>query len=134
MTPAQQDNVVDECFQCKLCYVNCPYTPELHEWVLDFPRLMLRADSMRRANGQVSLRDRATTAVLGRTDAIGRIATSTGGVTNAIMGAKPGSLIRKVVAATSGVSPLQVLARAYGFTPEGKFDVRAMEAGQGRTM
>lgn len=109
MTPAQQDHVVDECFQCKLCYVNCPYTPELHEWAIDFPRLMLRTDSMRRANGQVSLRDKVTTAVLGRTDTLGKIATSTGGVTNAIMGAKPGSLIRKVVAATSGVSSIRLL-------------------------
>ena len=56
MTPAQQDQVADECFQCKLCYVNCPYIPELHEWALDFPRLMLRHDSMRMANGQVTLR------------------------------------------------------------------------------
>ena len=46
LTPAQQDQVVDECFQCKLCYINCPYIPELHEWALDFPRLMLRADAM----------------------------------------------------------------------------------------
>ena len=52
---------MDECFQCKLCYVMCPYIPELHEWALDFPRLMLRADAMRRANGQVSARDKATT-------------------------------------------------------------------------
>ncbi len=51
LTPAEQDQVVDECFQCKLCYINCPYIPELHEWELDFPRLMLRADAMRHANG-----------------------------------------------------------------------------------
>ena len=45
LTPAEQDQVVDECFQCKLCYVNCPYIPGQHEWALDFPRLMLRADA-----------------------------------------------------------------------------------------
>ena len=27
LTTAEQDQVVDECFQCKLCYVNCPYIP-----------------------------------------------------------------------------------------------------------
>ena len=43
--------VVDECFQCKLCYINCPYTPELHEWALDFPRLMLRSEAMRWRTG-----------------------------------------------------------------------------------
>lgn len=35
------DRVVDLCFQCKLCYPNCPYTPP-HEFALDFPRLLLR--------------------------------------------------------------------------------------------
>jgi glycerol-3-phosphate dehydrogenase subunit C len=71
LTPAQQDQVIDECFQCKLCYVNCPYVPGQHEWALDFPRLMLRADSMRLATGQVSVRDRATTQMMARTDMIG---------------------------------------------------------------
>ena len=111
MTPAQQDQVVDECFQCKLCYVMCPYIPELHEWALDFPRLMLRADAMRRANGQVSARDKATTAIMGRTDAIGTVATTPGlgVVTNVVMGSKPGSLVRKVVEKTAGISSVRML-------------------------
>lgn len=109
MTPAQQDHVVDECFQCKLCYVNCPYTPELHEWAIDFPRLMLRTDAMRRANGQESMRSKITTAILGRTDLLGKVATSTGPITNMVLGAKPGSIIRKVVELTSGVSSQRLL-------------------------
>lgn len=109
MTPAQQDHVVDECFQCKLCYINCPYTPELHEWAIDFPRLMLRTDAMRRANGQVSIRNKITTAVLGRTDALGKVATSTGAITNMVLGAKPGSMLRKVMELTSGVSSKRLL-------------------------
>ena len=111
MTPAQQDHVVDECFQCKLCYVMCPYIPELHEWALDFPRLMLRADAMRRANGQVSARDKATTAIMGRTDAIGTVATTPGlgVVTSVVMGSKPGSLVRKVVEKTAGISSVRML-------------------------
>jgi len=109
MTPAQQDHVVDECFQCKLCYVMCPYIPELHEWALDFPRLMLRADAMRRANGQVSARDKLTTAVMGHTDALGKVATKAGVVSNVVMGAKPGSLIRKVVEKTAGISSVRML-------------------------
>ena len=36
--------VVDLCYQCKLCYNHCPYTPP-HRWQVDFPRLMLRARS-----------------------------------------------------------------------------------------
>lgn len=110
MTPAQQDHVIDECFQCKLCSINCPYTPNQHEWALDFPRLMLRANAMRRENGQVSLRNKLTTAVMGRTDAIGKAATSMGVVTGVVMGAKPGSLIRKVVEKTAGISSVRLLA------------------------
>ena len=110
MTPAQQDHVIDECFQCKLCSINCPYTPNQHEWALDFPRLMLRANAMRRENGQVSLRNKLTTAVIGRTNAIGKAAISMGVVTGVVMGAKPGSLIRKVVEKTAGISSVRLLA------------------------
>jgi len=110
MTPAQQDHVIDECFQCKLCSINCPYTPNQHEWALDFPRLMLRANAMRRENGQVSLRNKLTTAVIGRTNAIGKVATSIGVVSGVVMGAKPGSLIRKVVEKTAGISSVRLLA------------------------
>lgn len=109
MTPAQQDHVIDECFQCKLCYVSCPYTPELHELALDFPRLMLRANAMRRANGHVSIRSKMTTALLGHTNAIGKAATKFEAVSNVILGAKPGSLMRKVVAKTAGISSVRVL-------------------------
>lgn len=109
MTPAQQDHVADECFQCKLCYVNCPYTPGQHEWALDFPRLMLRASATRNANGQVSLRNKITTAMLGRTDTLGKVATSTGSLANKVLGAKQGSVIRKVVEATVGVSSVRLL-------------------------
>jgi glycerol-3-phosphate dehydrogenase subunit C len=109
LTPAQQDQVVDECFQCKLCYINCPYIPELHEWKLDFPRLMLRADAMRTTNGQVSLRDRATTKVMARTDLVGTVGSVAAPVMNKMMGAQPGSLIRKVIEKTAGISGERLL-------------------------
>ena len=109
LTPEQQDQVVDECFQCKLCYVNCPYIPGLHEWALDFPRLMLRTDSMRRANGQVSLRKKLTTEFMGHTDALGKAATSSGPIANLVMGSEPGSFVRKVIEKTSGVSSVRLL-------------------------
>ena len=109
MTPAQQDHVNDECFQCKLCYVQCPYAPGQHEWALDFPRLMLRAAAMRRANGQVSLRDKATTVFIGNTDAIGKVAVASATIVNKVVGARPGSIIRKVVEKTVGVSSVRLL-------------------------
>ena len=109
LTPAQQDQVVSECFQCKLCYINCPYVPDLHEWALDFPRLMLRADAMRHSAGHVSARDKATTAVMGRTDLMGKAATISAPLANKVIGAKPGSLVRKVVEKASGVSSVRML-------------------------
>jgi len=109
LTSAQQDQVIDECFQCKLCYVNCPYIPGQSEWELDFPRLMLRADAMRHANDQVSMRDRVTTNVMGRTDLLGKVATKAAPVVNKMMGAKPGSLVRKAIEITAGVSSERVL-------------------------
>jgi len=61
-------NVVDLCYQCKLCYNHCPYHPP-HRWMVDFPRLMLRARASRAAAEGVPLQDK----VLGRADLIGRI-------------------------------------------------------------
>jgi glycerol-3-phosphate dehydrogenase subunit C len=108
LTPAEQDQVVDECFQCKLCHVNCPYTPGQHEWNVDFPRLMLRARAMQRANGIMSARSRATSRVTGRTDLVGTLATSSS-VVNRIVNATPGSGIRKVVEKVAGVSSVRLL-------------------------
>jgi glycerol-3-phosphate dehydrogenase subunit C len=109
LTPAQQDQVVDECFQCKLCYINCPYIPEVHEWAVDFPRLMLRVDAMRHANGQFSIRSRVTDAVLGHTDRLGMVATKTATPTNKIVGAKQGSVMRKAMEVVTGVSSVRLL-------------------------
>lgn len=109
LTPHQQDQVIDQCFQCKLCYINCPYIPELHEWALDFPRLMLRADAMRHDTGQVSVRSKATNAVMGRTDLMGKLAISSGSLANKVVGAQPGSLVRKAVEKVTGVSSVRLL-------------------------
>lgn len=109
LTPEQQDQVADECFQCKLCYINCPYIPELHEWALDFPRLMLRHDAMRQATGQVGLRKRITNELMGRTDALGTVASAAAPIANVVLGAKPGSMVRKLVEKTTGVSSVRLL-------------------------
>ena len=61
--------VGEECYQCKLCYNHCPYTPP-HRWAIDFPRLMLRQKVVQSKREGVSLRDK----ILGRPDLIGRIA------------------------------------------------------------
>ncbi|HOK48499.1 MAG TPA: heterodisulfide reductase-related iron-sulfur binding cluster, partial [Bryobacteraceae bacterium] len=71
LTPADVDRVIDLCFQCKICYVKCPYTPEdKHEFQLDFPRLIMRANAIRRKKRSGSLRSY----VLSRPELLGRLA------------------------------------------------------------
>jgi glycerol-3-phosphate dehydrogenase subunit C len=106
LTPAEQDKVVDECYQCKLCYVKCPYIPP-HEWELDFPRLMLRAEAVQ-VKRHSTLKDKVTTQMLGRTDLLGKLATTTPGLANATVG-KPGSLIRRTMEKVVGVAAERVL-------------------------
>ncbi len=106
LTAAEQDRVVDECYQCKLCYVKCPYVPP-HEWELDFPRLMLRAEAVRRKH-HGSLREKVTTQALGRTDLLGRVATATAPLTNKAL-EQPGSVVRRVMDKVVGVAAERVL-------------------------
>ena len=72
------NEVVDLCFQCKLCYIKCPYTPGDHEWAIDFPRLMARAKAKKVKDDGVSLADRA----LGNPDLVGRLGTATSPLAN----------------------------------------------------
>lgn len=58
ITSADYRKMVDLCWQCKLCFNHCPYTPP-HEWNIDFPRLMLRAKAARAKHEGISLQDRA---------------------------------------------------------------------------
>ena len=63
--------VVDLCFQCKLCWIKCPYTPGNHEWAIDFPRLMARAKAKQVKDNGTPLSDK----LLGHPDAVGKVAT-----------------------------------------------------------
>ncbi len=56
MTPFEQDQVVDQCYQCTLCSLDCPYVTEPDDSSVDFPRLMLRAKAMQHAEGIASTR------------------------------------------------------------------------------
>jgi len=57
LSDADVDQVVDLCFQCKLCWPNCPYVPP-HDWALDFPRLLLRWKAHRTRREGTPLADR----------------------------------------------------------------------------
>ena len=70
---------MDACFQCKLCEVQCPYTPrDEHEYQLDFPKLVHRYRAIRVEKEGVTLRQR----VLGDPDAAGKLARMSFGMAN----------------------------------------------------
>jgi glycerol-3-phosphate dehydrogenase subunit C len=60
--------MVDLCWQCKLCFNHCPYTPP-HRWAIDFPRLLLRAKAARASVEGVTRQDRW----LGEIDTVGAV-------------------------------------------------------------
>jgi glycerol-3-phosphate dehydrogenase subunit C len=70
--------VVDLCFQCKLCYIKCPYTPGDHDWAIDFPRLIARAKAQEVRKNGVPLADK----LLGNPDLVGKLGTATAPLAN----------------------------------------------------
>ena len=62
--------VGDQCWQCKLCYIKCPYTAdEGASELLDFPRLMARERAARARRDGIPLVDR----ILGEPQLIGQL-------------------------------------------------------------
>lgn len=79
LTAADTAKVMDSCFQCKLCEVQCPYTKrDGHEFNLDFPRLVQRYVAQNAKRERPSLRDR----VLGNPDLAGALARASLGLAN----------------------------------------------------
>lgn len=79
LTDAETAGVMDACFQCKLCEVNCPYSPrDKHAFVVDFPRLVARYKAQRARKKGVPVRDR----LLGDPDSLARAARLGGPLTN----------------------------------------------------
>ena len=79
LTKVEIAEVMDACFQCKLCEVQCPYTPrDKHEFQLDFPKLVHRWKAQKTRREGLSLRDK----ILRDPDAAGRLARSSFGMAN----------------------------------------------------
>jgi len=79
VTAGETDRIADQCFQCKLCEVQCPYTVrDGHEYQLDFPRLIHRYEAVRARTKGMSLRDR----VLGNPDQTAKLARASLGLAN----------------------------------------------------
>jgi glycerol-3-phosphate dehydrogenase subunit C len=78
---AETRQVMNSCFQCKLCEVQCPYTKrDGHEYQLDFPRMVHRYRAIEAHQEGLSIRDR----ILGNPDAAARAARASGGLANAM--------------------------------------------------
>jgi glycerol-3-phosphate dehydrogenase subunit C len=79
ITETQTQSVMDSCFQCKLCEVECPYTPRKgHEFLLDFPNLVHRHKAIKAKESGVALRHR----ILGNPDFAGQMARMSFGMAN----------------------------------------------------
>jgi len=88
--------VVDDCFQCKLCYIKCPYTPGDHAWAIDFPRLMARAKAQEVKKHGVPLVDK----LLGNPDLVGKVGTTIAPLAN---WANENALNRKLMESVIGI-------------------------------
>ncbi len=93
------DAVTDLCWQCKLCYIDCPYTPDQgHAWALDFPRVLSRQKANRARRDGVTLQDMA----LGEPGRLGQlVAGPLAGVTNLV---NANRLVRKANEKVLGIS------------------------------
>jgi Fe-S oxidoreductase len=80
VTESETKTVMDSCFQCKLCEVQCPYTPrDNHPYQLDFPKLVHRYQAIRaKKTKKFSLR----TMFLKNPDFSGKLARSSLGMVN----------------------------------------------------
>jgi Fe-S oxidoreductase len=70
LAPAVVDEVIDLCYNCKMCELKCPYTThDGHEFQLDFARLMIRAKAVNAKEHGIAVRDR----LLGNPDLLGSV-------------------------------------------------------------
>ncbi len=96
---ADFQSVTELCWQCKLCYIDCPYTPDQkHEWQLDIPRLLMREKAQRAQRNGVTLQDMA----LGEPGRLG--AMSAGPMAGLVNFVNTQSLMRKVNEKVLGIS------------------------------
>ena len=92
-------SVTDLCWQCKLCYIKCPYTAdEGHEWLIDIPRLLTRSKAQGARRNGVTLQDR----VLGEPQLLGKMTAGPMAPIANLVNAN--SLVRKVNEKVLGIS------------------------------
>jgi glycerol-3-phosphate dehydrogenase subunit C len=93
------ETVSDHCWQCKLCYIKCPYTPDEGAYeALDFPRLMAREKAQRARRDGVPLVDQ----ILGEPRLVG--AAGSGPQAKLANLVNANRLVRKVAEKVTGIS------------------------------
>ncbi len=110
LTPAEQDSIIDQCLHCKLCAVGCPYAPGRDDAAVDIPRTRVRAMAMRAASDRSASRPRRGSVAV-RVGRLGSMGAGVSAVVNRIAGAPAGSLTRRALARTTGISARRLLPR-----------------------
>lgn len=105
LTRADLRKTEDLCYQCKLCYFRCPYIAP-HQYDMDIPRLMIRANLVNTKKDGLSLIDR----VIGDTDLLGKVGGLTAPLANWGNQAAP---VRFVMEKTAGIHRDAVLPRMH---------------------
>jgi glycerol-3-phosphate dehydrogenase subunit C len=92
-------SVSDACWQCKLCYIKCPYTPdEGSKELLDFPRLMAREKAVRAQREGIPLVDQ----ILAEPQLVGQLGSGKAAPIANLISAN--RLLRKVQEKVTGIS------------------------------
>jgi glycerol-3-phosphate dehydrogenase subunit C len=92
-------SITDLCWQCKLCYIECPYTADQkHEWLVDVPRLLMRTKAQSARRNGVTLQDQ----VLGEPGVLGAVASGVAAPLANLVNAN--RLVRKVNEKVLGIS------------------------------
>lgn len=99
----------DECWQCKLCFIKCPYTADEGAYeLLDYPRLMAREKAVRARRDGIAFVDK----ILGEPQLLGAAGSGVAAPLANLISAN--RLLRKVQEKVTGISaefPLPTFAR-----------------------
>jgi len=112
LTYDQKWEVIDLCYQCKLCDPVCPYTPDKeHEFQLDFPKLMTRAQAIRSLDQHIKPSDR----FLSNTDFSGKVGSMVAPLTNFV---NTNKFFRMLMHHVIGIHKDRILPKFHGETLE----------------
>jgi glycerol-3-phosphate dehydrogenase subunit C len=93
------ERATELCWQCKLCFVKCPYTrDEGHEWAIDVPRLLMREKAQRARRNGVTVQD----GVLGEPQLLGQL--TAGPMARIANFVNANRLVRKVMQGAAGIA------------------------------